>query len=447
MDIKLDRKLFFKIYIIVLATLSVLLHLRDNPGEDIARSRSSYQSGQGSDFLGGFASVFYASIPNLFFEWWQYLIAIQAGLAGFGIYFLLINTIENTDIKHFIVTMIFSYLVLNLAMAQTRDGIMIAITFLTLGIMNQRKQNKFIFIAWATSFVIAFTFRPWLAFAIFPLLFFYLRHRTLLKLPTTIICCTLLVTAPSIVELFVTREFSIKPGYPQQTVMIHDLASTFCLSPIPKTREMAYKGLVKLANDEDSLKKLCNHYKPNTWQSSITPNPLDPMMPSLVPPLVTIRPGDEVNYQILKSNWVKMIISDPKSYLQNHLFFLTQVLLSGESPSFTLKSSFTDLSVNSSPIDFLYVGRDLYDLPWEISIQLHFLSPVFTYAFLVILYTRRSSVIARPILFYLFCVLTIWVSIITLGYVSDNGRYTYLPSLVIYGQILIELNRVKRSVV
>jgi hypothetical protein len=66
MDIKLDRKLFFKIYITVLATLSVVLHLKDGPGEDIARSRFSYQSGQGSDFLGGFASAFYASIPNLF---------------------------------------------------------------------------------------------------------------------------------------------------------------------------------------------------------------------------------------------------------------------------------------------------------------------------------------------------------------------------------------------
>jgi hypothetical protein len=446
MDLKLGRKVHFRIYSIVLVTLSSGLHLKDGPGEDIARSRSTFQSGQGSDFLGGFASIFYSSIPNLFFEWWQLLIIIQATLAGFGVYLLFRKMIENVDIKYLIIIVIFSYIVLNLAVAQTRDGIMIAATFFALGTINLLKQSKLAVITWVATFIFAFTFRPWLSIAILPLIFFHVRYRMLLKLPTTLIFCVLLGVAPIILEVIFTREFSIKPGYPQQTVMIHDLTSTLCLSPIPKTREMAYKGLVQLAYDKNSFKNLCNFYKPNTWQSSITPNSLDPMTPSIVPPLSIIKPGDESSYQILKSNWIELIIFDPKSYFQNHLYFLTQVLISGESPSFNLKKSYANLSKNSTPLNLVYVGIDIFDLPWKILIQLHLLAPIFTYAFLGIIYRRRSYNFMRPILFCLLCVITIWVSFTTFGFVSDNGRYTYLPSLIIYGQFLVEANRFKRSI-
>jgi hypothetical protein len=253
-----------------------------------------------------------------------------------------------------------------------------------------------------------------------------------------------LVTAPSIVELLINRNLSIKPGYPQQTVMIHDLASTFCLSPIPETRNIAYQGLIKIAYDKESIKRLCNHYKPNTWQSSVTPNPSDPLIPSSTPPIKIIIPGDKVNYQALKSSWIKLIISDPKSYLQNHLYFLTQVLLGGESPKFSIESGVFEILGDPKVAHVFNAADYLYDLPWKIFIQLHLLAPIITLSIIGVMYVRKYRLIINPLFPNLIWVFLIWIGLTTLGYVSDNGRYTYLPSLIFYAKIFEEMTRLNR---
>ena len=441
MPIKLAQSTLYKIVIVALTALTSGLNLDDGPGEDVAHSRLNYEAGRGSNFLGGFASTFYAMLPNLYLDWWQYLIIIQVGLAGFGTYLFFKELIIDCSKKYFITTIVFSYLVLNLSAASTRDGMMIASTFAALGIASQRIQNKAYVVCTILFFVFAFTFRPWLAFAFIFFLFYYIRHKTHLKPLVSTICCIALVTAPSIVELIANKNPSIKPGYPQQTVMIHDLASTFCLSPIPETRKNAYNGLIKIVYDKESLKRLCIHYKPNTWQSSVTPSLSDPLFPSSVPPLKTIAPGDEVNYQALKSSWIELIISDPSNYLQNHLYFLTQVLIGGESPQFSLKSSISDFLSTPKASYALDLADSLYDTPWKIFIQLHFLAPIITFTFIGVLYARRFSLIFNPLFPNLVWILLVWIGLTTLGYVSDNGRYTYLPSLIFYAKILEETIR------
>ena len=40
----------------------------------------------------------------------------------------------------------------------------------------------------------------------------------------------------------------------------------------------------------------------------------------------------------------------------------------------------------------------------------------------------------------------IWIGLTTIGFVSDNGRYTYLPALIIIGNLLRESSINKKSI-
>jgi hypothetical protein len=432
----LGRQKLFKILILSLSFVSILLNLGDGPGEDIERARLDYLSGQGSDFLGGYASVFYASLPNLFFEWWQYLTILQGALAGLGLYLLLKNTVNQLKSRHFYLILLFCYFVINLSLAQTRDGIMISASLMFLSHLKSGKKQSFLITILVFCFI--FSFRPWLAFAFLPIFYVHLCNFKSIKPIFSILLSLVIVSIPSLIESGIVRTLEIKPGYPQQTVMIHDLVSTFCLSPISETRKLAYAGISQLAVDESSLDKLCYYYKPNTWQSSITAYPTDQFFPMNLPLLKTVDPGDNELYKKIESSWIKLIINDPKSYMQNHLIFFGQVILGGESYQFRSNTISSDLNKYRALKQFYTVVGDLYDSPWTFIAQIHFLSPLITIFFVLVLYSRRSNTIYRRSMTPFVLSFFIWVALTTLGYVSDNGRYTYLPTLIIYSNFLYQ---------
>jgi hypothetical protein len=428
------REKHLKILILSLAFVSILLKLGDAPGEDIGRARLDYLSGQGSDFLGGYASVFYASLPNLFFEWWQYLIIFQGALAGLGLHLFLKNTVNNIRSSHFFLILLFCYFVMNLSLAQTRDGIMISASLIFLSQLKSGKKQSVVIAILVFCFI--FSFRPWLAFAFLPVFYMHLSKFISIKPIFSILLSFMIVSIPSFIESGIVRALEIKPGYPQQTVMIHDLVSTFCLSPISETRKLAYTGISQLAIDESSLDKLCYYYKPNTWQSSITAYPTDQFFPINLPLLKIVDPGDNELYKKIELSWIKLILNDPKSYIQNHLIFFGQVILGGESYQFRSNAISSDLESYQSLKQFYKVVGDLYDSPWIFIAQMHFLSPLITMLFILFLYSRRSTTIYWRSITPLVLTFFVWVALTTLGFVSDNGRYTYLPTLLIYSNFL-----------
>jgi hypothetical protein len=431
-----EREKHFKILILSLSFVSILLNLGDAPGEDIESARLGYLSGQGSDFLGGYASVFYASLPNLFFEWWQYLTILQGALAGLGLYLLLKNTVNQLRSRHFFLIFLFCYFVINLSLAQTRDGIMISASLIFLSQLKSGKKQSFVIAILVFCFI--FSFRPWLAFAFLPIFYVHLYNFKSLKPIFSILLSLMIVSIPSFIESGTVRALEIKPGYPQQTVMIHDLVSTFCLSPISETRKLAYTGISQLAMDESSLDKLCYYYKPNTWQSSITAYPTDQFFPINLPLLKIVDPGDSELYKKIELSWIKLIVNDPKSYIQNHLIFFGQVILGGESYQFRSNTISSDLEKHQSLKQFYKEVGDLYASPWTFIAQMHFLSPLITILFVLFLYSRRSTTIYWRSMTPLVLTFFVWVALTTLGFVSDNGRYTYLPTLLIYSNFLYQ---------
>jgi hypothetical protein len=157
----------------------------------------------------------------------------------------------------------------------------------------------------------------------------------------------------------------------------------------------------------------------------------DPFGSNPIPPLKTIQPTDKAGYKILQKDWLKTILSDPKTYTQNHMYFLTQVLISGESQEFKFFGKLSELINNKSIKSVIELAVVSYQIPWKIIINMHLISPLAIYFLLLVFYIRKNSLFLNSKSLILFLVLSLWITITTLGFVSDNGRYTYLPVLLI----------------
>lgn len=423
-----NKKCIFQIYSIALVTLTIISNYFNFSGEDIANSRTGYLSGSGNDFLGAFPSLFYGLLPNSILEWWQYLIIIQGVFSGVGLYLIFRPVVTTTKKRYFILILFFQYFCLNLSLAQSRDGIMISSIFLLMGIITCYSNKSIWIISSLILILFAFSFRPWLTIALFPIIYYVLKIKFSLRPIVKVVLCLLIVAAPSVIEISTRANTGLQHSFPQQTVMIHDLAATLCLSPIEATRVNAYGALVKLESYQGSIQYLCNSFKLNTWQSSVTsPSNNDPFGLNPIPPLKTIQPTDEAGYKILEKDWLKTILSDPKTYAQNHMYFLIQVLISGESQEFKFLGKLPELTKNKSIKSVI----ELYHIPWKLIINMHLISPLTIYFLLFVFYIRKNSLFLNSRSFVLFLVLSLWITITTLGFISDNGRYTYLPVLLI----------------
>ena len=436
----INKNKSFRLVIQLLCFITLISHwnVETSVLTDITGSRNRYLSGDGDSFLGGISAVFYGNLPDNVFRWWQYLLIIQTLAASFGTYFLFAKKINDFNTRKFLLVIFFSYLSINLAVGQSRDGLMISGTLLSLGIIARYPKNRFSIWISCLVYIFVFSLRPWLAVSLFPLFYIKIRQYFLLTKLKTILVSIILIALPVCMEVSVSNIWSIKPGYAQQAVMIHDLSSTYCLSSTQNTRNVAYSALSKLSNNPESLKYLCNFYKPNTWQSTSTKNLSDPIIADFEPPISPIKPGDDYNYNNLQSSWIKLIILDPKTYIQNHLFFLTQVLFGGDSTSVGFRESFTLVTQEFGTRNLVDFFSTIYDIPWKLTVMSYLLTPITIFALVVFCYWKKFRRDGITHLLELNLTFLIWIGLTTIGFVSDNGRYTYLPALLIIGNLLRE---------
>ena len=344
----------------------------------------------------------------------------------------------------FYLTLFFCFLVINLGVSQSRDGLMIAGTTLTIGIISKFPRNLWLSILASGIYVFVFAFRPWLALAMYPIIYSYLRYSYSIPKILTFFICIFLIVLPALTEAGTSKIWNIKPGYPQQTVFIHDLASTYCLSPIQSSKNLARKVLLNLSNDSRSFELICDFYVPNTWQSTTSKNMVDPILAGLNSPITAIAPGNDALFKVLQDGWLKVVVSDPKTYLQIRAFFLTQVLLGGDSTSISIREKFQlirqDLSFKSIKN---FLGA-VYDLPWKLAVIMHVITPISVIFLFMVIYWRSPSRLKSQFAKAINITFLLWLGITTIGFVSDNGRYTHLPSLLVLGNLLWENSFKKR---
>jgi hypothetical protein len=437
MNITLNRESVFKIYSLIIIVLIFFSHLSEFRGEDILVSRISWTTKNGNDLLGAWSAIFYGSIPNFYLEWWQILIMTQALMAGFGLYLFYKKIVVSVSRRKYVIILFFDYVCINLAVSQTRDGIMISSILLSAGLINYCKNRIIVTLAVLALFFFAFSFRPWLAVAFFPILYLILTQRFKYQKFIILLICSMITIFPFVIENTAKRISGLKSGFPQQTVMIHDLATTLCMSPITSSRINAYETLEQFESYKGSVKYLCNSWKPNTWQSSVTTQDFtDPMRVSLLPPIEVIQENDYSNYEVLRKGWIKTIVSDPKTYIQNHIYFFVQVLIGGESQKIELLTAFSAFFQENSSLRFLNLFYGVFDFGWQLMVALHFLSPILVYLFFFYFYFKKIEGYVSKTSQAFLLTLTLWTTITTIGFVSDNGRYTYLPALILFANWL-----------
>ena len=413
---------------IALATL--FFNYRNNPGADIEIGRNHVIEGTGNNLLGAFASVFYSHIPNLLLPWQVSLLFLQVTLSALGLVLL----VWRSELKLTPLSLILGLPLVNILLMfsaeQSRDGTMLAFLTLSTGIgIYALKETvvykrRILLLISALAFVVGFSFRPWLTFATIPLLYYVIKNVRFN--PRIIAISVLLAFLPIGIENLVTRAERLDNWFPQQTVMIHDLSSTYCWSNESEIRERAWDGLSGLINNDSAKTELCQAFKPNTWQSVVGAGSTTL---SGIPPLRTIESNNYNEYSKLASAWLKIILSDPFGYIQNHLMLSTQVLIAGET---------RNISILSLDKTNLYSGlKAIWLLPTEIVKSFHLASPFAIFIFYLFIRQKYLRIRSQNELSDTFLgVLIFWVIITSIGYVSDNGRYTLVPALLL---VLISL--------
>lgn len=426
----------FKVLLIIGVLSNLIAVWSLNSGEDITTSRLNFLSSNPSNFLGSFAGLFYASIPEIWVTWWQILLIIQAFLVSTGLFLLFRSGVALGSKKLFLFISIFSFITISLGMTLTRDGAMIAFAFFGTGILKFGEGFLQARILGFTSIVISLSFRPWLGVCLIPILIVLVSRGQTNKRLFVLLISLFLALAPVGIEGLTTKTQGLSDAYPQQTVMLHDLASSYCLSTNLKTRDAAFRELERNSTQEESLLRLCEFYKPSTWQNLIVPNHEDSRISGLNAPIALIQQDDKEKYESLQRSWFRVIRNDPSTYVQNHLFFLSQVLISGESQPLRIKNTIQSYDNSENFLKILKPLSLVIQTPVEILVRLHIVSPLVTIFVLLYLYIGRRELLKSSMVISTVVSLVLWILITTIGYVSDNGRYTYLPILLIWAAVI-----------
>ena len=430
------KSLAFRAMLIIGALSNLIAVWSFNSGEDITTSRLNYLSSKPNNFLGSFAGLFYASIPEIWVTWWQFLLVIQGLLVSTGLFLLLRSTVTLATGKIFFSILIFCFITISLGMTLTRDGAMIAFMVFGFGTIKLGEGFPLARILGFIPVVISLSFRPWLGVCVFPMLFLFVSRGQINKRFFATLISLFLTLVPIGIESLTTITQGIIDAYPQQTVMLHDLASSYCLSTNQKTRDSAFSELERNSAQVESLPQLCEFYKPSTWQNLIVPNHGDARISELKAPIELIQQGDKDKYESLQRSWLRIIRNDPSTYVQNHLFFLSQVLISGESRPLRIQEMIKSYSYGANFLEILKPLSVAIQTPVEILVRLHILSPLVTIFALVFLYIKSRELFRSSMVISTVISLALWLLVTTIGFVSDNGRYTYLPVLLIWAAVI-----------
>ena len=399
-----------------------------SPGEDISQGRESFLMGQNSDFLGVFAGVFYSLIPSSPFGWWVNLTVIQifCVICAFQLE-LYQNKIGK---KRFAIYLLIQYLSLYFAAQQSRDGTLFAFLCLAFSLLRiafrvpKRRGRIMIFLS-IIFFTLGLSFRPWMSIITLPLLFYTLNQnciRTTFKMKSALVFSAIIVLVPVFIELGFSNSLETKKDYPLQTLIIHDLAGIACWSSNLETSESALRALKVVSQNSDFESNICQFYKPNTWQAVTLDAGQSSLTQNYPPPIA--RTQSRAIYQELFRSWREIIVSDSRTYLQNKLMMISQVLFASQTKISGSRDLAGKKGLSEAFANILDILKFTLNLPWRIVSDLYLLTPgAMLISFFTLVPMLRSR-IKHPVQFGIIPImaltLTIWG---TVTFVSDNARY------------------------
>jgi hypothetical protein len=406
----------------------ILMSFMALPGADISWGRESFLLGQNSDFLGVFAGVFYSLIPSSPFGWWVNLTAIQLLCVICAFQIELYH--KEIDKRRFVIYLVLQYLSLYFAAQQSRDGTLFAFLCLAFSLLRitfrvSASRGKITIYLSMLFFTLGLSFRPWMSVIVLPLLFFTINQsnmRTSLKVKSAIALATVVVSAPILTEFGLSSSISTKKDYPLQTLIIHDLVSTACWSSNLDTSESALRALKVVSQNSNFESNICQFFKPNTWQAVILAAEQSSLTQDYPPPLA--RTQSNAKYQELFRSWRQVILSDPRTYLQNKLMIMSQVFFASQTKIYEPR----DLTGKERSFEafttILYILMFALNLPWLAVSSLYLLTPGIMILAFYILVPQVKSRIKYPTHFRIIPIMALTMTIWgTITFVSDNARY------------------------
>jgi hypothetical protein len=413
-------------YIYVISLFTFLLQIPTFFGEDIVNARDNYLSGLRLDFWGGTSTLVYGHFPSFGVRWQVGLALVQISMTTLGLIIMLGSSSRITQNKGLNFISVYSALMFSSQM--TRDGLMFSLLVLGLALLIASVGEKLslnLFCCSLVFIVFSLSFRPWVSTAVLPILFMILRKTRIkkFKLFAAALAITVLVL-PVLNEVVISKSMSLKKSYPEQMVMLMDVATSYCYSNNYETAKNSKIALDLFSEGEAISSNACNLYRPDTWIS--LSNPQTVSAAGAETDFLLIQPSDWKKFEKLRSIWVDIIISDPVTYLQNRILFAGKLVVGSDSRGFSFFAAESTTEKISSVFRMLY----------EIGITFHFYSVAAVYIFLlcfpIVRYRRAvySGVTLDELTFTLLASMLIWIILSSIAYVGSNGRYTYSITLL-----------------
>jgi hypothetical protein len=404
-------------------------------GGDIALARSSFLGEETIDLWGSISGLFYGYLPNLFLPWGAWLLLLQISLTVIGLMIIRNCILMNSNLEKFCF-FIFSYLILNFNSFLTRDSTMSS--FFVVGLALIIKSNisspdklkkasilGYLLISFATSF------RPWL-FLVVSLIFICMQKITLKFFPALIAFSML----PLLFNVFAYTSSDFRKVHPEVQVIVMDIASMSCLSSSNQTRSAGTKILNQLNNTLYSNSEICSSFRINTWQSvanwQLTKTQINrdtSFDNNLSNSRILISSKTiEQSYQKIRESWINYIKLNFRDYIQIKFVQFAQLGIAGDTSGFRIQNR----------INFFGLISGLYFVLFDLVITLHLLSVLITFLVgIVVIYRYLSEYSIREVLLFKsvtisFTFLFTWLTISTIAFIGDNGRYTYLSSFIFY---------------
>ena len=404
---------------ISITSLGILSLWPFSGGEDVANARQNILSGERTDFWGGFAQFFYSAWGLNAPLWHIVLGLIHALLVLTGTVLTLKRVKDQNYSKVMLVALLFlHYLATIYVLNLSRDATLLA--FLWIGIsllfhVSDAREVSYLMLTLAILLIIiGFGFRPWLAVAFVPLVLALIHSsripvRRAKKSLLLIVAFSFMSAGPLALDSASKKLMNLEASYPEQQVMILDIASIACLSPNKASQSQALDALVPISSSSNlTRERLCGQFYPQSWAAlTFYSNPSDPA-------LRMVGVNEERTYENLRESWLGLLISQPFDYLQIKVFQFSQLFLAGD-------------SIRLVPDSFI----EIYLIPFELIKALRLLSfaPIlilfswltFSPRFIAKLKLRRNIFMS-----YLLTILTI-----TIAFIGDNQRYISWLALIL----------------
>ncbi len=417
--------------VFILSVAALIMQIPSFYGEDIVNARNNYLEGYRTDFWGGISTLIYAHVPDFGFRWQIWLAIFQITLTSIALNKTLPSVFHSK--RKNIIKYVAIYSVLTFGSQMTRDGLMFSLLIFGFATLNSMlsKHRPLKLIVWPIFIIcLAMSFRPWLSIAILPLIMMILKVNKIRFVRWATAGLVISITlAPLSFEYLAAKGLRLEKSFPQQQVMLMDVAATYCYTTNTQTGERAARVIQNFSDNPNYKSFVCQLYRPDTWLS-LTKS-INTSSSGFEADFKLIQPGNVKQYDELESKWLEIIIKDPVTYIQNKILFASKLLIGSDSRNISI------LSAESTSTRIL----GIYKFAYDIAITLHLFSLFICILILLLIPSKRylnnrnGGLYIDQYTIHILSSILIWNSLSAIAYIGSNGRYTYalsLLSLVLY---------------